>query len=68
MKYIKQEMMTIVFIVCFNIMTILSRNKIEIPSILKFFVIILDIIYSFYLGRLYELGKLTDAMQNKNKQ
>lgn len=66
-QIIKKEMMTIVFIVCFNIMVILSRNTINIPEI-KFLAIISDIAYSFYLGRLYEFNKLIAAMQDEKEK
>lgn len=57
--------MTIVMLVCLNILAILSRNKTEISDALGFFAIILDIAYSFYLGRLYEFEKLVDVIQKK---
>lgn len=66
-QIIKKEMMTIVFIACFNIMVILSRNTMNIPEI-KFLAIIVDIAYSFYLGRLYEFNKLIAAMQDEKEK
>lgn len=66
-QIIKKEMMTIVFFACFNIMVILSRNTINIPEI-KFLAIISDIVYSFYLGRLYEFNKLIAAMQDEKEK
>ena len=66
-KVIKKEIMTIVMLVSLNIAAILSKNKIEVPEV-DFLVIILDIVYSFYLGRLYEFNKIIDSIEKNKKE